>query len=109
MKIRDENAWRTGLRNLCIISEHDNHDYSFAVALSQSHNRDFAFFVFERTKHQPRRNLHSYLVLQRLCNEAALSPGMMHFGTRSWSKMVVSWRYANLSTELSRKFCVATA
>ena len=71
--------------------------------------RDFAFFVFERTKHQPRRNLRSYLVLQRLCNEAALSPGMMHFGTRSWSKMVVSWRYANLSTELSRKFCVATA
>ena len=32
------------------------------------------FFVFERTKHQPRRNLRSYLVLQRLCNEAALSP-----------------------------------
>ena len=23
-------------------------------------NRDFAFFVFERTKHQPRRNLRSY-------------------------------------------------
>ena len=71
--------------------------------------RDFAFFVFERTKHQPRRNLRSYLVLQRLCNEAALTPALMHFGTRSWSKMVVSWRYANLSTELSRKFCVATA
>ena len=31
------------------------------------------FFVFERTKHQPRRNLRSYLVLQRPCNEAALS------------------------------------
>ena len=37
---------------------------------------DFAFFVFERTKHQPRRHLRSYLVLQRLCNEAALSPGI---------------------------------
>ena len=40
----------------------------------------FAFFVFERTKHQPRRNLRSYLVLQRLCNnEAALSPGIDAF------------------------------
>ena len=36
-------------------------------------------FVFERTKHQPRRNLRSYLVLQRLCNEAALSPGIDAF------------------------------
>ena len=44
-----------------------------------SHIRDFAFFVFERTKHQPRRNLRSYLVLQRLCNEAALSPGIDAF------------------------------
>ena len=42
-------------------------------------NRDFAFFVFERTKHQPRRNLRSYLVLQRLCNETALSPGIDAF------------------------------
>ena len=40
---------------------------------------DFAFFVFERTKHQPRRHLRSYLVLQRLCNEAALSPGIDAF------------------------------
>ena len=37
------------------------------------------FFVFERTKHQPRRNLRSYLVLQRLCNEVALSPGIDAF------------------------------
>ena len=37
------------------------------------------FFVFERTKHQPRRNVSSYLVLQRLCNEAALSPGIDAF------------------------------
>ena len=37
------------------------------------------FFLFERTKHQPRRNLGSYLVLQRLCNEAALSPGIDAF------------------------------
>ena len=35
-----------------------------------------ASFVFERTKHQPCRNLRSNLVLQRLCNEAALSPGI---------------------------------
>ena len=41
--------------------------------------RDFAFFVFERTKHQPRRNLRSYLVLQRRCSEAALSPGIDAF------------------------------
>ena len=41
--------------------------------------RDFAFFVFERTKHQPRRNLRSNLVLQRLCNKAALSPGIDAF------------------------------
>ena len=40
---------------------------------------DFAFFVFDRTKHQPRRHLRSYLVLQRLCNEAALSPGIDAF------------------------------
>ena len=37
------------------------------------------FFVFERTKHQPRRHLRSYLVLQRLCNEAALSPSIDAF------------------------------
>ena len=42
-------------------------------------NRDLAFFVFERTKHQPRRHLHSYLVLQRLCSKAALSPGIDAF------------------------------
>ena len=42
-------------------------------------NSDFAFFVFERTKHQPRRHLRGYLVLQRLRNEAALSPGIDAF------------------------------
>ena len=47
--------------------------------MSHLDNRDFAFFVFERTKHQPRRNLRSYLVLQRLCNQAALSPGIDAF------------------------------
>ena len=41
--------------------------------------RDFAFFVFERTKHQPRRILRSYLILQKLSNEAALSPGIDAF------------------------------
>ena len=57
--------------------------------------RDFAFFVFERTKHQPRRNLRSYLVLQWLSTKWHLAPALMHFGTKSWSKMVVSWRYAD--------------
>ena len=47
--------------------------------------RDFAFFVFERTKHQPRRHLLSYLVLQRLCSEAALSPGIDAF----WYQILV--------------------
>ena len=72
--------------------------------------RDFAFFlcvcvcvcvcVFERTKHQPRRNLRSYLVLQRpIATKRHLAPALMHFGTKSWSKMVVSWRYADLSME----------
>ena len=42
-------------------------------------NRDFAFFAFEQMKHQPRPNLHSYLVLQRRCNEATLSPGIDAF------------------------------
>ena len=50
-----------------------------SVRDSGSHISDFVFFVFERTKHQPRRNLRSYLVLQRLCNEAALSPGINAF------------------------------
>ena len=67
------------------------------------------FFVFERTKHQPRRNLHSYLALQRLCKKQHLAPALMHFGTKSWSKMVVSWCYANLSMEWSRHFSVANA
>ena len=41
--------------------------------------RDVAFFVFEWTKHQPRRHLRSYLVVQRLCSKAALSPGINAF------------------------------
>ena len=49
------------------------------AVVEDKHNSDFAFFVFERTKHQPRRHLRSYLVLQRLCNEAALSPGIDAF------------------------------
>ena len=48
-------------------------------------NSDFAFFVFERTKHQPRRHLRSYLVLQRLCNEAELSSGIDAF----WYQILV--------------------
>ena len=43
--------------------------------------------------------LRSYLVFQRLCNETALSPGIDALGTKSWSKMAVRWRYADLSME----------
>ena len=60
----------------------------------------------ERIKHQPRRYLRSHLVLQRLCNEGHLAPAIMHFGTKSWSKMVVRWRYADLSMESSKSFSV---
>ena len=38
-----------------------------------------AFFVFERTKHQRRRHLRNYLILQSLCSEAAPSPGINAF------------------------------
>ena len=33
----------------------------------------------------------------------------MHFGTKSWSKMVVRWCYANLFMEWSRDICVLNA
>ena len=33
----------------------------------------------------------------------------MHFGTKSWSKMVVRWRCADLSMESWRNVCVANA
>ena len=38
-----------------------------------------------------------------------LAPALMHFGTKFWSKMVVRWRYADLSMELSRNVCVKNA
>ena len=45
-----------------------------------SDKRDFAIFVFEQTyKCQPHHNLSSHLILQRLCREAALSPGIDAF------------------------------
>ena len=56
-----------------------------AIIGSYRDNSDFALFVFERTKHQPRRHLRSYLVLQRLCNEAALSSGIDAF----WYQILV--------------------
>ena len=37
------------------------------------HNRDFAFFVFERTLSQPRRHLRSHLATERLSSEATTS------------------------------------
>ena len=43
------------------------------------HNRDFAFFCVWTNETSASRNLRSYLVLQRLCNEAALSPGIDAF------------------------------
>ena len=42
-------------------------------------NRDFAFFCVWTNETSASRNLRSYLVLQRLCNEAALSPGIDAF------------------------------
>ena len=57
-------------------------DNKITVRCMFLHIRDFAFFVFERTKHQPRRHLRSYLVLQRPCSEAmeaAVSPGIDAF------------------------------
>ena len=39
----------------------------------------FFFCLFERTKHQPRLHLRSYLVLQILCSEAVLSQGIDAF------------------------------
>ena len=38
-----------------------------------------------------------------------LAPALMHFGTKSWSKMVVRWRYAHLSMESLRNICVMNA
>ena len=35
-----------------------------------------------------------------------LAPALMHFGSKSWSKMVVRWRYADLSMESSKNFYV---
>ena len=54
-------------------------DDPYTLPVRSGNIRDFAFFVFERTKYQPGSNLRSYLVLQRLCNEAALSPGIDAF------------------------------
>ena len=52
---------------------------------------DFAFFVFERTKHQPHR--------KDFATKRYLAPVLMHFCTKSWSEMVVRWRYADLFME----------
>ena len=69
------------------LQETNGKDIAFSVNIWMSLQRQVVddlietlrFFVFERTKHQPRRNLRSYLVLQRLCNEAALSPSIDAF------------------------------
>ena len=45
----------------------------------ERHIRDFAFFCVRTNEKSASRNLRSYLVLQRLCNEAALSPGIDAF------------------------------
>ena len=50
----------------------------FIAGLSAG-NRDFAFFCVWTNETSASRNLRSYLVLQRLCNEAALSPGIDAF------------------------------
>ena len=63
----------------------------------------FCFFFFERTKHQPRRNLRGYLVLQRLCNEAALAPALVHFAgapnENSWQISAPQVTYSWLARE----------
>ena len=38
-----------------------------------------------------------------------LSRALMHFGTKSWSKMVVRWRYADVSMKWLRNVCVMNA
>ena len=50
------------------------------IIVSSESLETLRFFVFERTNEtSASRNLRSYLVLQRLCNEAALSPGIDAF------------------------------
>ena len=61
------------------VASHTETEASVGFFLTFVDDRDFAFFMFERTKHQPRRHMRSYLILQRLCNEAALSPGIDAF------------------------------
>ena len=53
------------------LSDHKNTDLT--------NNRDFAFFCVRTNETSASGNLRSYLVLQRLCNEAALSPGIDAF------------------------------
>ena len=52
-------------------------DYKYSEGLCNI--RDFAFFCVWTNETSASRNLCSYLVLQRLCNEAALSPGIDAF------------------------------
>ena len=78
-------AWLNGIKQFSCCSLH----------WGWSHNiRDLRFL------HHP--NLSSHLVLQRLCSEAALSPGtwcilVLHFGLN----MVLRWPYVILSMEQS--------
>ena len=43
------------------------------------------------------------VILKKSCNDFAakrhLAPALMHFSTKSWSEMVVRWRYADLLME----------
>ena len=50
-----------------------------ATWLISENNRDFAFFLFERTKHQSCKDFAA---------KRHLAPALMHFGTKFWSEMV---------------------
>ena len=70
-------------------------------------SRDFAFFcVWTNETSSSSQFAQLFSLAKTLQRKQHLAPALMHFGTKSWSKMVVSWRYADLSMEWSRPFCV---
>ena len=65
--------------------------------------RDFAFFFLCVCLNERNISLVAICAVIQSCKDFAtkwhLAPALMHFCTKSWSKMVVSWRYADLSIE----------
>ena len=73
-------------------------------------NRDFAFFFCLNERNISLVAICAVISSYKdFATKRHLAPALMHFGTRSWSEMVVRWRYADLSMEQSRKFCVTNA